>query len=593
MPHKSLLLFLELLAGTLLLWFFSTELLTLSLAPDSFNYLRPQLENGWFLLVNSYSNAVTPWRIGPLFQFILSHSSPLTLYLTLFTVFSIGTSWLLTGHKVRWLQAFLLAITASITTVLLFGWDIVVWSSVVWFPWVYCWLGRMWIKPTLRIFDLIVLLFFVLLLTASANQLSIIILFIAILAAYFHSRPSNSRIVWISLATVFLPATLSLTGLPDISFPDYPTYSRVIVERSLLPRTDALIGQTAPIQIIDWLFLRKSLQLPTIILLFLALLSFLLSFMQKNTGAGAKVAPVLYFILASVLLETSLVSETITQIGPLHSLARIIPGVIFIPLVVIVIAVSLVLMAELFSGWSFTDGLIFLGIGLLLYYFHEKDAKVPYLMATGPEPAWSQMPATMTEQEKKKYDKIILSPSLAVINQHGLEVLKRCDFVRQLNYQPISNFNHHINASHKPRLVRQALTKGSKSRWTRGNGKQVGNEWIHLFFSEPQVIGGLKVSPGSFHSDFPRGIKIDISTDCKADQKDFSEYSSVFLRNPWVGEINFTEKCFPYIESEGTVSIPFKEQVKAQCLLISQIGQTEKYDWSVTKIMIASTKTEQ
>lgn len=590
MPHKSMALFFELVAIAIMGWFFSINLLSPALIPDSFSYTRPELGDGWFMLVNSYSNAITPWRVDPALRWILAYDSPTLFYCTLFSFFCLGTTCLLISQGSKWVKAILFATATGMATLLLFGWDMVVWGSLVWFPWFYCWLNRIWKKPAVTLIDLVILLFLATLLAASANQLALLLVAITTLTTYYLTKPNNLRTVGTTLVVSVLPAIITLFQLPRISFPDYPTHARVILNRSFLPRTDALIGQTAPLQVIDWQFLREILLLPTTILFALAILGLLLSSFRTKARDATQIEIPLILILFFVLLETSFVTEQVTQIAPLHSIARIIPDAIFTPLITVVLASALILTAQQLATWALGNGIVFLGLALLLYSWQTQSITIPYIASGRPEPVWRLLPNDLQNTQKAKYDKVIFSPSLAVVNNFGIDVVNRYDYVRQLDYQPISNFRHRLSASHNSQQAKQIAKTAPVNRWTPGNGKQEGDEWIHLFLPNSLIIRGVKISPGSFHSDFPRGLSILSSTDCKATQKDFHGYKSVFIRQDWTGEVNFTDKGFPFIESEAVVAIPFKEPIEARCILVKQIGKTSKYDWSVSEIKLAAEK---
>lgn len=572
----------------LLLYALTAFLLNPSFVPDSLIFERPALGNGWFVLAHGYTNSLAPWRIDPLFEWIISRYSLFHFYAALFTVFSVGTIFLLLNRGSSLINSALLSVASGTLVVLLFGWDMTIWGTLLWLPWLCWWLDRIWGAGRFSTFALVVLLFLALRLTASANQLAIIFMLLAFAFTRTSYRGMSTTLATAPLLAAFLPTFWPLIKLPLLSFPDYPTYSRVIAERAFIPRTDALLGQNPPLQLIDWLLLREVLAQPALLLLTITVLATVICFFRgkKEAAASGLIVVLLFFC---VVLETAWVSESISQISPLHSSGRIVPGAILLPLVTVSMAAALVLALPVLAASKLGTVLAILMSAAVFYQGLSGRINSPYLVKGQPKPAWSNLVSDQVDKldAQESYSQLLFSPSLALLNRYGLQLAERRKYVDSLSYRPISDFGHYLSASSSQRRVRRIARGPSDLRWSSGGGQQKGNEWLHLFLKNPKKIKAIKIGSGKFHSDFPRGLKISYSPSCQAKPRDVSSYKEIYQQNKWQGEIAFTPSGFPYLESESVTAIPFARPIKAQCLLVKQIGQTNQLDWSVVEFKIA------
>ena len=87
---------------------------------------------------------------------------------------------------------------------------------------------------------------------------------------------------------------------------------------------------------------------------------------------------------------------------------------------------------------------------------------------------------------------------------------------------------------------------------------------------------GISLSVHHFPTDYPRGIKLELSNDC-------SNYKEVYQNPKWTGSINYHKNTLPYYTTPNIVNIFFKPQ-EVQCFKIRQIAKTPHFEWRVSEL---------
>lgn len=125
------------------------------------------------------------------------------------------------------------------------------------------------------------------------------------------------------------------------------------------------------------------------------------------------------------------------------------------------------------------------------------------------------------------------------------------------------------------------------TRWST-QWRQQGGEWIQLIFDEPLTNGLLVLDPGIFHSDFPRGLRVEINHG-----ENFAVISD------WLGVINYAEWRYddkvselPYFGSQQKLVIDLAvlfPEVKVDELKLTQINTSLVNDWSIAEVKVYGT----
>jgi hypothetical protein len=126
-----------------------------------------------------------------------------------------------------------------------------------------------------------------------------------------------------------------------------------------------------------------------------------------------------------------------------------------------------------------------------------------------------------------------------------------------------------------------------RSRWSAGRALQLGDEWVYVRFAERQRLTGVELSPSAFKSDFPRALRVSIVPDCPAelteDLRRAAAERPLVQFTPWHGTLDFTPKGFPFYSRRTRVQAFFPDELSTQCLLIEQLGISNRVDWSIAE----------
>lgn len=93
---------------------------------------------------------------------------------------------------------------------------------------------------------------------------------------------------------------------------------------------------------------------------------------------------------------------------------------------------------------------------------------------------------------------------------------------------------------------------------------------------EEMRIRGVEPSPGVYHSDFPRGVSIEMGGTCESTKV-------VAHQAPWLGSLKFTPDGYPYYGVQGEVKLLLPEAVPARCVCVVQTEEFRGHDWSIAE----------
>jgi len=573
-----------------------------------------QHQDNWFQLLHISTNAAYVWRMEPVLAMV-SDVFPLfgpgvgSAYFVL-CLLSFYAGTLIFFHVYLEARHFVFAsLNAFILCVLLlffFGDDLTLFSSLAWFPWfllVLCSAMRPGVTPGIPHY--ILLIFFALRVAKSANQLSPILMIASFLIACTlgkaAAQPAAKGILKKKLPVILLallPMVMALYQAPAPDLPGYPQMARVVSHDGTSGMARPLIAEHAPIPVIDREYLR-SVYAPLSLIL---LLAFALA-VPALSKAPAHLRK-FFFLglgLVCIMMLDTLPAESISQISPLATFARMSPGLHFFPLLPLTTALVLfILLFILSQGRSLA---LLTGCTLFLFLVANFLIKDPQSAFFGTSILQDKTALKLSHAiyDKTEGDifqkKVVASPSLAIVRNKGFWIVSERDRLQNTVFQNARPYTRAFTASHGTgrRLVGRLTDNHRHRRWSERKGFQDGTEWLHLTLHKPTTISGIEVGPGTFVADFPRGIQILYQQECFAaelqddvtgpeSEQIYASYELIADHSNWQGSILYTNEGFPYYTAQHDVKIYFPEEVIAQCLLIRQTGISKHFDWSVATL---------
>lgn len=295
--------------------------------------------------------------------------------------------------------------------------------------------------------------------------------------------------------------------------------------------------------------------------------------------------------------------EQLSEIGPIRTLCRSLPGWILLSPTHLFFAFSLLIVFHLFFAKKGGGVALYILAAVLISttafrpdgtelewgLIHRPLRKLPFSDFEGRFlPTEDSVESPLSKEGEKVWASLV-SPSYPLFWRFGLSLLDqeslpgpKDDFnrLRGLKMNCLTSSGTLIPNCRKFRD--QIRT----NRWSQKKGKQEGNEWLSIRFESPLTLLGVKLDPGKFHSDFPRGVKVLGAEACEdfLRVEDISRTKLLFTEEPWVGPLYFHNELFPYIGSPADVALSFGEERYVQCLLILQTGMSSDHDWSVSEI---------
>lgn len=559
---------------------------------DSLYYSHETSDAGWLMLSHFSSNAVFSFRLDPLFAWIFGENRIGLFFAAETLIFGVGAFlFCLAVDESR--RPFLCAFSASIASlclVLLFGYDTLVFGSLVWLPWLLYMLHLILVQGAATPANFVFLAFFMLRLAKASNQLSLLLAMVSLLLVYFLAKDPKRKHLLIGFCIFAVLGLVEILRIPPAPLPLYPPFSRVVDPRvPLLEGADAYLGpiphfDTTPIQIVDRAFLRSFLEPVCFTLLLLAVLTAVDVWKRRREGGRAFCWAAI--IAAGICIaETHFVSPALSQIAPLYTLPRLFPGLVYLPVVFPAIAIAVFLLAVALVA---ARGYDLLAIILVLMVFPLQWANwrvSPYVERPGGAEAWEELQKEDVPGETREFRrKALLSPSYWLIREKGPHFFDRFPIVdRNINLVPLSRFEFELRSSHDQEGLERLVKRKQGVRWTSGGGRQNGDEWVHVQFKEPLAVTGVKLDVGGFPTDYPRGLEIYYSLDCPSR---FDEYERAFSRKKWEGEVAYTAAGYPFLEPEANVLAVFDRPRMLRCLLIRQANTSEHFEWSITGLRI-------
>ncbi len=550
---------------------------------DTSMLLFPVDIGSWYPNVHISSNAFHMWRLDPLLSLLTSRFD-FGVYVALcIAVFCSGLVVFLADLLPRvsvWLRA-LLSFGIAISVPALVGLDPVVIGSLLWLPF-HLWAARrVVLNANPSFLQLATLLLLGMVICVDANQLSPIILGLSFLYVVYSTQdhtqaaPCRSRDWVIGLS--FALALFSAFSAPIPFFSNYPKFAHTVPGYGTLVGLRPMLGPEPPLLLIDRAFIRGIFFWPALIMAVLSVVPFVrrIIFLHQHDMQATN-AVFAFAIALLLLLDTEIIPAKLSQIAPIATLGRIIPGLFFFSLAPLFLALGVVfLLMALCAHKAYSVKIVAIVVGVCGIAFYQGEFVTARIGACAP--------IRGSTEENQKY---ILSPSYALLREYGLKILDRKSDFERVKFKAPQNLNAVISASHKLGEVKLMSDGNQKTRWYSGSGKQKGDEWIYLEFNNLYPITGLKLDVGAFEGDFPRGLAIFADSVCESDPMKQRWQNPIFETKDFQGEIGFTEDGYPFYYAQSRVAWRANKPVNVSCLFIRQIGKSDHFDWSVTELAV-------
>ena len=545
--------------------------------------------SGWYPIVHTNTNAFLIWHDG-IFSFLepaVAHTVTLSV---LFLVFIAGTTTLLSlVQTLSTMNRTLIGSCLFVSLFLLLGTDVYTWSIIACIPLLstFVFYGVTEIENARRHKTFAVLL--ALLTSTFAHSYSILTIFSAIVIALSIKRTLSQHFPLFRdkndlffIALLFIPWLLCLCLVPTPDFPAYSPLGHVVPDDGLPGNILPLFAPMPPVPVIDRITIRTSLYDWTIGLL---CLSFILNLTKRNALSRLT-------LCFSLLLALDIVfPEWISQIAPLSTVQRLIPFLFFYPIQIPILGIAILMLTlSLVRTYPrpttpLIAALIFLPI---LFRYDLTETSMGYLFSKQSSVLQKELSTFSAAPDFTEYvEQVVTSPSHAILKKTGLWPLRMKDTIQHWKFSSLLREKPTVS-THATGIepVEYMFDRNIGTRWSPGGGAQVGNEWIYVFLPEPQLVQGLEIVTGPFHTDFARGIRVSVDHNCNERISDPSEVTLQTLISipEWEGSLTITSDGFPYFGGQGGGRLYFKQPITVQCILIEQTATAKGFDWSIAEL---------
>jgi hypothetical protein len=551
--------------------------------------------NNWSPLINLNHNGFHSWRVDhltkifntlfPAFQF--GERSIISIAVLFFgTLALIANLKRLKGDAItnRGIEGAvsllnsLLSLSVVTTVILATGLDPVVFGYLAWIPGLAIIIARINSNERSSFFQLLILGLISCENALSANQLSILSAAAAFWLASLISKSSSKSSPWLVSCILLVPAIFSVFSAPLPEIPSYSRSAHVLPFETSTLEVRPLIGMAYPFEVLNRSAVRELYKGRAAILLIAALISLSILRVFNRQGEAPRYLAKIGLILGFLTILNTTLPEPWSTISPLPSLARLLPSGTSYSITSIAIGLGYWLLGlALVSSFSMVKALLISALGLSLSQVGSGELYHPLLHKV----------QSASSQNESKFERLVLSPSTAIFREvakSGIDIegwIKKTRDSSQLIFSDIQQLNPKIEVFPAP--TRESLESAKKLegtwRWSARTGRQTGEERITITFDQAQKISGIELDPGSFASDYPRGLEVSGGA-CDP------EAAPLLATYPiWQGPLHVTAHGFPYYGPRNEVRIAFDDAVEVRCIYLKQTGRA-KVDWSVSRIRV-------
>ena len=427
-------------------------------------------------------------------------------------------------------------------------------------------------SPTLR--NLLLAGLFSLLFLISAGNLSVFGILLAFLAvAGLRGALAEWRVQLLLVVALFFATIL----IPAYNLVSYPPLARLTPISPLLWQTPPLLGPSMQPEHLLYSALRTTNETSLLRLGVVALAlagAFLWPAYRKKDRALLKIAiaPLILLALGAIvpLLDLA-VSPSWQSFTLFQALRRIIPGLALLDLpwaltpAFIIVALTYAALSRhtLFSRSFLLAALLLTSSAVLHLPWVPSIAHAYYFPALTTPP-------------------VVQSPSSYVVQAKGLWVadkdLRSAHLPENLvALRPAVDFQATTTASTATESSHLVLDNRSQSRWATGRPQHVG-DFFEVRFDHQVPLIRVTLSTKNHPADFPRGLRVLVSEDGVA-------FTELLDEPSWLGPVNWTTEGYPYFGPQQDVTIDFPEQRSVRAVRFVQIGEGDRFDWSIEELL--------
>lgn len=557
-------------------------------------------------LIDRSTNAYHLWRIDPLVRIVswllpgTAGYSSISVALLTMLGFTLSALLLLESKRGERLNA-ITSVGLGVCALLIFtGYSIPSLAALVWVP------------PTIIAFraviyslgpaPLVLSLVAALLLVVASRQLSFISMTVALLFAVLIPSANRRRMlspegIIAALLIAYLPVMVGWCCYQSPDFPDYPPDVRVVPDDTVAGTVSPQTTARPPLQVIDREWVRVKYAPYALVFVLISIGALILDWTRGGSGRAGRSLWIPTSLFLSIALANTL-PESLALITPLPSLSRLIPGLFFFELSTSVFALGLL---SLVIACHLRALSVYLGLSLL-------TVQLLVVQPLDIEYGGRIKPAVLQRETKfsalngvsdlrgryPKYDltPIIFSPSQLLIATLGPQILEHQALLSRLEFSTVESLQGVVFANERNRgdLLQRVSDLDPDTRWHSAAGGQNGDEYIYLQLPTSVSIRALRLSPGKFFTDFPRGLRVSIPANCDELVEGITpktvEKQTIFETNSWQGGVGFSPDGYPFYFHESRVDVIFENPAQGACLLIEQT-QISPYDWSIAELGIA------
>ena len=282
-------------------------------------------------------------------------------------------------------------------------------------------------------------------------------------------------------------------------------------------------------------------------------------------------------ILADIFLPASL-----AHILPLQTLERLIPHWIFIPLLpYLLFCLALGSFIVVTNRYSLTLGLV-----LILSLSLASGINLPS-NALKRFQAISTVKTQLDNADFAQNQKLLNSPSASVLLDNLDNVMQLIPKQTKAHFKSIKNITAEIQSNYNQTEASFAIDDDLSTRWSSKLASQSGDERLVIRFRKPKNIKGIALDLAKHYTDYPRGLKISYSEDCK-DLK-LKDQKTLIEKPTWPGSTEATSDGFPYYGHQSQIKLLFPK-TQVQCLAIEQTRVIPNWEFAIAEIKVLLAK---
>lgn len=140
----------------------------------------------------------------------------------------------------------------------------------------------------------------------------------------------------------------------------------------------------------------------------------------------------------------------------------------------------------------------------------------------------------------------------------------------QHNLRELDRGLFEVKASGHPEKTVEAVDDNLKTRWGSGQPQYPGMSFV-VEFKSPQMLRGLRYDLAEWHTDYPRGLSVELELSS-------GERRRLFTPEHWSALRYF-------LEEQSRLEFYF-EAIQVKRIILTQLGSDPKFDWSIAELKL-------